>query len=227
MKLKKNVTKKALSNIKKSEKEQIELEKTEEELLKQEWENQIKEEQDDFNKELEELNRLEQQQLEKERLEQEKIEIALKKKEEFEKERAKKDAFIKHPETEKDHKRIEELNKLISILGLKDIYNENHKVINGKMLRENHTVINRFYQCIPELKKVYPSKKLTSLHENSLQKQKFPAVNMLRQILRANSFNLKPVIQNSGYSWNKKLVIRDYEIELYWDKLLEKSVDNK
>ena len=70
----------------------------------------------------------------------------------------------------------------------------NHKTLQSPEL------INEFYKLIPELRKIYDSHYLTCLHKNSLEKQKFPVINMLRQLLKCNNYKLKPKIVIHGYN---------------------------
>ena len=86
-------------------------------------------------------------------------------------------------------------------------------VIDQNSLKQQH-IIEKYYKLIPELKKKYNSEMLTCLHKNSLKKQKFPAVNTLRQILKCNKLKLKPYVVSNGYdkSIGKKLVERKYVI---------------
>ena len=64
------------------------------------------------------------------------------------------------------------------------------------------------------LKSSYHSDMLSCLHSNSAQKQRFPAVCMVRQLLRANGMCMRPQIESMGYDKNtgKKLVKRYYVI---------------
>ena len=75
-------------------------------------------------------------------------------------------------------------------------------------------IVEKYYSMIPELKKIYNSDMFSCLHKNSLEKQKQPAVCMLRQILKANNFKMTPKIYNLGYNKanGKKLVKRTYSI---------------
>jgi len=69
-------------------------------------------------------------------------------------------------------------------------------------------------ELIPKLKENYKSCKLTCLHKNSLDKQKFPSINMIRQILKCNNLFLKPHVICKGYykNTNKKIFERYYVI---------------
>jgi hypothetical protein len=65
----------------------------------------------------------------------------------------------------------------------------------------------------------YRSDKLTSLRSNNLTSQKFPAVNMLRQILKCHKLHLKPHVTSLGYDakTGRKLYKRDYIIGRTFD----------
>ena len=67
---------------------------------------------------------------------------------------------------------------------------------------------------IDKLKKKYNSHKLTCLHKNSLDKQQFPSINLIRQILKCNKLKLKPKIICKGYCkiTNKKIFERNFII---------------
>ena len=85
--------------------------------------------------------------------------------------------------------------------------------LDSELLR-NAEIIKKLNNLQPELKKKYKSAKLTSLHQNNLQKQKFPAVNLLRQILKCNSYKLNPVVYSNGYckQSGQKITKRKYNI---------------
>lgn len=61
----------------------------------------------------------------------------------------------------------------------------------------------------------YKTGTLTSLHKNNNDKQKWPEVNILRQLLKCNGIKLKPFIKSNGYDkkTGKKNVIRYYRFE--------------
>ena len=62
----------------------------------------------------------------------------------------------------------------------------------------------------------FKSGKLTSLHKNSMLKQQFPAINMLRQLLKCHDLWLKPKIVCLGYnkSTGSKIIKRSFVITL-------------
>jgi hypothetical protein len=55
---------------------------------------------------------------------------------------------------------------------------------------------------VPELKKKFSSKHLTSLHKNAKISQKWPLLNLLRQILNEYGFHMKPLRKSDGYDEN-------------------------
>ena len=75
-------------------------------------------------------------------------------------------------------------------------------------------LINKLYEKIDDLKIFYNSNMLTCLHKNSLHKQKFPALNMLRQICKCNGLKLYPFTISRGYDKvsGRKIIDRYYKI---------------
>ena len=69
-------------------------------------------------------------------------------------------------------------------------------------------------ELINSLKGKYKSSKLNCLHQNRDHKQKFPGINLVRQILRCNGYHLKPVIYSRGYCKHsgKKIVDRNFKV---------------
>jgi hypothetical protein len=113
-----------------------------------------------------------------------------------------------------DIKTLKELFKIlnIEINSAKDLYMIRiyHETLKNKKL------IEYFNNFVPELKEgKYLSHKLTCLHKNSLEKQKFPGINLLRQILKCNKLKLSPKLIYKGYNrvTGKKIVERYFTIE--------------
>jgi hypothetical protein len=89
---------------------------------------------------------------------------------------------------------------------------------------KDRNLIEELYRKAPNLKSFYNSSKLTCLHKNSLDKQKFPAVNMYRQLLKCNNLKMEPYVVSKGYNKysGKKIVERFYRIK----ELSEKDSEN-
>ena len=112
--------------------------------------------------------------------------------------------------------------KLELLFGLLKIINVNVNNIDElidlsieQQLLRNPAIIEKYYKFMPSLKKEYNSEMLTCLHKNSLNKQRFPAINTIRQILKCNNLRLKPYTVSKGYekSTGKKIVERFYVIK--------------
>ena len=68
-------------------------------------------------------------------------------------------------------------------------------------------------KLIPKLKKKYKSHNLTCLHKNSIEKQKFPTKNMVRQILKCNNLKLEPKkVYKGNCKLTKKKIFERYFI---------------
>jgi hypothetical protein len=52
---------------------------------------------------------------------------------------------------------------------------------------------------IPEMKKLFSSSSLTSLHSNATD-QRWPLLNLARQILNVYGYHLKPIRRSDGYT---------------------------
>lgn len=102
--------------------------------------------------------------------------------------------------------------EILKILGFGSL----DEALKGKVSIEtlkDDAVINQLNALVPDLKKIYSSDKLTCLHTNNIVKQKFPGVNMLRQILRMSGFDLQSTPIYKGYDGNgKKIYSRQYFI---------------
>ena len=55
-------------------------------------------------------------------------------------------------------------------------------------------------KIIPELKKNFSSSFMTSLQENAEKHQKWPLLNLVRQILSVYSYHLEPIRKCDGYT---------------------------
>lgn len=53
---------------------------------------------------------------------------------------------------------------------------------------------------IPDLKKQFSSSALTSLHKEAHTKQKYPLLNLVRQILHSYRYTLTPIRKSDGYT---------------------------
>ena len=59
---------------------------------------------------------------------------------------------------------------------------------------------------------IYKSNYYNFIHGNSNTKQKFPSINLLRQILKSNGLKLYPYYKSFGYDINRKKIVQRYFI---------------
>ena len=97
---------------------------------------------------------------------------------------------------------IKEIDDLIGLEIERDILLTNEAVIFLKSLQ------NEVKEC------GYKSGVLTSLFKNNLTKQKWPALNAVRQILKCNKIKMQPVAKSNGYNktTGKKNIIRTFTL---------------
>jgi hypothetical protein len=55
-------------------------------------------------------------------------------------------------------------------------------------------------KLLPELKKIYSSSFMTSLQKNADKSQKWPLLNLVRQILNVYDFKMDPIRKSDGYT---------------------------
>ena len=68
--------------------------------------------------------------------------------------------------------------------------------------------------CIPELKKCYSSSNLTSLQASAENSQRWPLINIVRQVLKSSNYRLQPRRLSDGYTpGGKKKYRRIFEIQ--------------
>ena len=98
---------------------------------------------------------------------------------------------------------------IIKFLKIFNININNFDELNGLIIERDDLIdiygnINNKYEqiklLIPELKKHFSSTKLNSLHKNASYNQKWPVLNILRQILKTKNFILVPKRMANGYT---------------------------
>jgi hypothetical protein len=68
----------------------------------------------------------------------------------------------------------------------------------------NETIYKELKERIPELKHIFSSSYLTSLQEPAEKIQKWPLLNLIRQVLRSSNFKLTPKRVSNGYTVDGK-----------------------
>ena len=67
---------------------------------------------------------------------------------------------------------------------------------------------------IEKMKKLYSSGSLTALQKNASESQKWPLLNLVRQILKSNNYKMDPIRKSNGYTKEgKKKYLRFFAIK--------------
>ena len=87
------------------------------------------------------------------------------------------------------------------------VFNEENQ-LEGQLLPREIMLSEKIYENIkekiPDLKKKLSSSSLTSLHKNAKQEQKWPLLNLVRQILKTFNYNMRPIRKADGYTKDGK-----------------------
>lgn len=65
-----------------------------------------------------------------------------------------------------------------------------------------------------KLKTIYSSSFNTSMHNNAIKKQKFPLLNLTRQILHIYGIKLIPIRKSNGYFQGRKKYKRFFQVKV-------------
>lgn len=98
--------------------------------------------------------------------------------------------------------------KMINFLNKATIVCNNINDLNGMLIpREifiNEEKYKNIKEDIPELKKIFSSSYLTSLQDTAEDKQRWPLLNLIRQLLRSCNYKLTPKRISDGYTLDGK-----------------------
>ena len=118
-----------------------------------------------------------------------------------------------------DDKTIDLENILLRMFQLIDISSSTLEDLDGVVINRDILLEDSLYQklnkFIPQIKDFLKSSYLTSLHKNSVKKQKFPSINLFRQVLRFNNLKMSPIVISQGYekATGKKITKRFFRID--------------
>ena len=106
---------------------------------------------------------------------------------------------------------------IVSFLNCAGIYIDTLNKLAGVVVDRNEMISDEKYkkikEMIPELKTVYSSSYMTSLQITADSTQKWPIINIVRQILKSCGYNLTPKRASNGYTiTGKKLYKRTFII---------------
>jgi hypothetical protein len=108
------------------------------------------------------------------------------------------------------------LKYILNIINIK--YNTTDEIHGNRFDRDvllEESNITELMKLQPIIRKSgYKSGKLTSLHKNNQSVQKFPGINMVRQVLKCNGYKLTPIVISLGYDHDtgRKLTKREFQI---------------
>ena len=95
----------------------------------------------------------------------------------------------------------EESKTILKIIGID--FNDISELNGLSILRDNLLSDNKYEevkQLLPELKKIYSSSLMTSLQKNANKSQKWPLLNLVRQILNTHNYKMEPIRKSDGYT---------------------------
>jgi len=95
----------------------------------------------------------------------------------------------------------EESKSVLKLVGLEfdELSNINGHIIPREVLLSD-VKYEEIKKLIPELKKKYSSSFMTSLQNNADKSQKWPLLNLVRQLLSVYDFKMKPIRKADGYT---------------------------
>lgn len=95
----------------------------------------------------------------------------------------------------------DEIKSIFKIIGLE--INQFYQ-LNGMIISRETLLLDNKYDelkyLIPELKKNYSSSFMTSLQKNAEKSQKWPLLNLIRQILHVYGYKMEPIRKADGYT---------------------------
>ena len=91
---------------------------------------------------------------------------------------------------------------------------ENVEQLDGQLIPRDILLNTDLYEeikkDIPELKKLFSSSSHTSLHKNAEESQKWPIINITRQILKSCNFDMEPIRKSDGKTKDGKKRFKRY-----------------
>ena len=101
--------------------------------------------------------------------------------------------------------------------------------LDGMLIPRDLLLSNEKYESVREdiekMKKLYSSGSLTALQKNAEASQKWPLLNLVRQILKSNNFKMDPIRKSNGYTKEgKKKYLRFFAIKQIKEKDEAKEV---
>lgn len=96
------------------------------------------------------------------------------------------------------------LLEILQKLNLTCSYEELDGFMIERTLLLNNDLYKKLYEEIPKIKTILSSSKYNSVHSVAEEKQKWPLINLLRQLLKQYNFTLTPKRISDGYDKDGK-----------------------
>lgn len=96
------------------------------------------------------------------------------------------------------------LLEILEKLNIKCSYEELEGYMIERSLLVNNSLYKKLYEEIPKIKNILSSSKYNSVHSVAEEKQKWPLINLLRQLLKQYNFMLSPKRISDGYDKDGK-----------------------
>ena len=95
---------------------------------------------------------------------------------------------------------------------------DDYSQLDGMLIPRDVLLSKEKYESIKEdiekMKKLYSSGSLTALQKNAMENQKWPLLNLVRQILKSNNYKMDPIRKSNGYTKEgKKKYLRFFMIK--------------
>lgn len=100
-----------------------------------------------------------------------------------------------------------------------EIVDKKEKTLENIYIKRDKLIAIELYEkmekAIKKLKRKFSTSSITSLQDSAKQKQKWPLLNLIRQLLKINGFIMTPIRKSAGYNTSgKKKYDRYFFIEL-------------
>jgi hypothetical protein len=107
---------------------------------------------------------------------------------------------------------------LIGFLNKCGIMFQHFDNLNGQLVPRDNLISNEKYEKVKEditkIKKIFSSSSLTSLQTKAKGSQKWPLLNLVRQILKQKDYLMIPIRKSAGYNdQGQKKYIRSFRLE--------------
>ena len=96
------------------------------------------------------------------------------------------------------------LLEILQKLNISCSYEDLEGLIIERNLLLNNELYKKLYEEIPKIKTILSSSKYNGVHSVAEEKQKWPLINLLRQLLKQYNFTLTPKRISDGYGQDGK-----------------------